>query len=154
MEEKKDEYKKLKSYALWLLSRQAMPTARLKEKLIKKEFAIENIKKLIEELENWGYLNDREWAKSFARVQQRKNYAWRLVKQKLKMKGIEESIISEIDADASKQDQQGNIRELMMTKYKSRDLTDIKEKNKVIAALMRRGFDYQQIDAVLSNVIP
>lgn len=142
----KDDYQNCRSYALKLLNMRAYTTCRLKEKLREKEFTQSSSDRVIQECIERGYLNDRLWAESFVRVQKGKKYGQSIIAQKLKLKGIDSSIISEVlEKYQDEEVDVENLRKLLETRYRSRKLEDPREKQKVIASLLRRGFDYTTI---------
>ena len=142
----KDDYQTCRRYALKLLNVRAYTAFNLKKKLLEKEYSRESAEKVILECVERGYLNDRLWAESFARVQRGRKYGQSIIAQKLKMKGIEDSLISEVLEKY--QDEAGdveNLKKLLQSRYRSRNLEEPREKQKVIASLLRRGFDYASI---------
>lgn len=132
-----------KQFAYRRLAIRSYHSCELQQVMIKKGFELEIVEQVINELVQLGYLNDAEWTESYVnRLSHR--YGPRMIKQKLRMKGIEEN--SSISENSS-EDQKENIKHLLETKYRTKSLNDPKERQKVIASLMRRGYD---LDSVLS----
>lgn len=140
------EYKAAKNYAIKRLSIKSQPSTEM-DKALKERLVPENIReKIIEEFTNLGYINDEEWIEGFIRVQMIKKIGPKAIQQKLQAKGISsESISHLLEKYTSPQTQQEQIQQLLNTRYKSRDLTDYKQKQKVIASLLRKGFDYEVV---------
>jgi regulatory protein len=134
------EYRQAKQYAARRLAAQSLPSATLRRSLQKCLVSEATIERVIQELTLLGYLNDQEWAANFARVQAARRVGPRVIARKLASKGIRGSF-------ASEEGQKEAIQHLLQTRYRRRDLSDFREKQKVIASLMRRGFD---LDAILS----
>ncbi|MFT4553054.1 MAG: regulatory protein [Chlamydiales bacterium] len=142
----KDDFQACRKYALYLLNLRVYTAHNFKKKLLEKEYSLESSEKVVRECIERGYLNDRLWSESFVRVQKGRKYGQAIIAQKLKIKGIEEGLIAEVlekyrDTDGD----QENIRTLLETRYRNRNLEDPREKQKVIASLLRRGFDYTSI---------
>jgi regulatory protein len=144
-ETQESDYKKCRRYALYLLNRRAYTAHKLKEKLKEKEYSRDSREKVAQECIDQGCLNDRLWAESFVRVQIAKKYGRTVIAQKLRMKGIEGDLIQEVLEKYLHEDSSQCIQELLETRYRNRDLEDPREKQKVIASLLRRGFDYSSI---------
>ncbi len=140
------EKKTAKLYALRLLNVKPMPTAQLRTKLEKREYPEAVINEVIEECTESGYLNDTEWAHSYARCNLARKYGIRRIAQKLQLKGLDPVLIEEIIETHSEKDKiYDAITTLLSTKYAKRNLSDHKERQKVIASLVRRGFNYEDI---------
>lgn len=144
------EEKGARPYAVACLAKRNYSTFGLQELLKKRHVSSENAVRVTERLANEGYINDEEWVRSFIRVNSAKKYGVGHIVQKLKSKKIPEDLYAPIlddffDESAISQ----QIRDLLETKYKNRDLSDFKEKNKVIASLIRRGFTFEQVFNVL-----
>lgn len=98
--------------------------------------------RVVEECLKLGYLNDEEWTKSFVRLQSARKLGPRAIAQKLAAKGISKVAAEEaLKVSGSKEQQKAAIAKLLSTRYRKRDLSDYKEKRKVVASLIRRGFD-------------
>lgn len=146
------EFRQAKQYALKRLSQMNMPSTSLAKSLQQKLVTPHTISRVINDLKNIGFLNDKEWIASFIRVQKNKKIGPKAIAQKLAMKGLsledledpnhEELLNSSIQ---STEDQKTTIKHLLATRYRTKDLSVFKEKRKVIASLARRGFDLQAI---------
>lgn len=136
-------YRKAFNKCADLLSRRSHSVKELREKLLKtvdKCSADMAIDKYIE----LGYLDDEEFARNYAEhLFNNKNYSPYQVKQELIKKGIKPQIISlileENDTDAA-ESIINIINKLYLSKLKAEG-----GREKVIAALMRRGFSYSDI---------
>lgn len=132
----------IKSQAFSLLARRAYFSKELEEKLRDRGHAAGEIAALIDELTKEGWLDDRELARRFAQRQREKGYGRLLIIQKLRRRaGPLEFEVEDGEAD--------ELESLIRRKYAER-LPD--ERHKVVAALLRRGFPYDQIDAALRRL--
>jgi regulatory protein len=125
-------------YACWLLSRHGYTACMLRKKIVSKEYPEDIADMVLERCIERGYLNDKTWAESYIRIQQRKHYGKKRIVQGLKHKGIAIEIIEQLEEMFG--DGREEIRYLLEKKYAAIDCSDYKQRNKVVAALMRRGF--------------
>lgn len=139
------EIKQAKAYAIRRLSKQAMLSTALAKALRQYCVSQHTIDLLIEEFLRLGYLNDEEWTNSYVKGQVSRKRGPRDIAQRLSHKGLPREQVAEVIETLSDEQQRHAIGELLASKYRNRDLSDYKEKQKVIAALMRRGFDFDQI---------
>jgi len=134
--------KKIKSKAFSLLARKSYFSKELAGKLKEKGYEEKEIAPLIQSLQKDGWLDDQELAKRYIAQKKRKGYGAKVIAYELKQKGGELSIA--ID------DEEEVLRAFVEKRY----LKDLPEKReKVIGALMRRGFSYELIDRVLAHFL-
>ena len=146
------EYRMAKLYALRRLSAQSLPSTTLARALRQRLVTEETIERLNEELKQQGYLNDEEWTASYVRGQIARKRGPKAIVQKLAHKGIsEEQAHSALESASGADQQKQAIAKLIQTRYASRNLSDFKERQKVIASLARRGFDLSIILIVFLN---
>lgn len=145
-----DPEKKARDYALWLLSRQAYPSMKLKRKLLSKGYTQETVEQVLHYCIDRGYLCDLSWSESFVRVQQAKKYGPSTIRQKLYMQGISKDLVDQVLQEVPKGLEQ--IKYLLETRYRNKNLEDSKERQKVIQSLLRRGYEYQEICEVFSSI--
>lgn len=145
-----EEFRKAKIYALKRLSSKAYLTKELRDSMLRKEFLPEHIERILDECRQLGYLNDNEWLDGFVRGQLSKKRGPQAIASKLYQKGFSrEKIQAVVAALKDGHSQIDHIRDLLKSKYKKKDLSDYKEKQKVIASLARRGFSFDDILAAL-----
>jgi regulatory protein len=147
------EYSQVKNYALRRLSMQAMLSTALikalKERLVP-ERVIEGV---IKELVELRFLNDEEWTASFVRIQSSRKMGPRAIAQKLFYKGVKgKELEKALENSWGMDDQKSLIMELLQKKYAKRNLEDYKERQKVVAALVRKGFEFPAIQECIRNV--
>lgn len=136
------EYQCAKNYAMRRLSIQSMLAAALARSLKERLVSAPTIQKVLEELASLGFLNDEEWAASFVRTQNARKVGPRAIAQKLATKGVRgECLEQALQNSWNTSDQESSILQLLKSRYAKRNLLDFKERQKVIASLVRRGFD-------------
>lgn len=151
LRELEEHYKKLECsgahrYALMRLGMKSHSTSELRRQLQLKFVSEEMIEQIIEDYTKKGYLNDQEWLDSFIRIHIARNTGPQVMMTKLRLKGLPSVLIEEAFERAGlRANQQMQIKKLLSTRYRSRNLEDGKERQKVIAALVRKGFDFHSI---------
>ena len=145
------EHKLAKTYALRCLARKSYSEAELSKKMQEKAISKPNIQKIIKDLKEYGYINDSQWIDSFLR-QKAPNYGPRAIANKLYAKGFSKEKIHEaLEKLQDNGDQNADIQKLLKTRYRNRDLSNSKERQKVIGSLIRKGFEFNHIISVLNK---
>lgn len=143
-------YEEAKRLAYRKLAMRSFYSKELAEQLIERGATSDVAQTVIKELTTLGYLNDREWIEGTIRSLLRRKYGPKAIAYKLSMKGIPEDEFSEfIEKTAENQSEQ--ITLLLESKYRLRDLTDFKERQKVIAAVLRKGFSLSEVIKVIEK---
>lgn len=148
----KKEYERVRNYVLWRLSSQNYHSAQLSKLLKERLVTARTIEMVISEFQDKGFLNDQAWIESFIRSQ-RKRLGLPAVMRKLQAKGISNEELRDIQAEwRDPEEELRNIAKLLQTRYRSKDLSQLKEKQKVIASLMRKGFAYELIQQSIQKL--
>lgn len=130
--------KSAKLVSLRLLSIKSRTTLELRKKLTLRGFSVEEIDEAISLCRRYGYLNDDAEGKRRSEQLKQRGYGPLLIAAKLRAQGLQVS-------EMSFQDQVTAIKNLL-----TKPLWQKKEKRNLIAALQRRGFDFQCILEVIS----
>lgn len=146
------EYAGAKRYALRKLAKRGLAVAQLKKLLKKYLVSEETVERLMAEFIEKSYLDDDAWIESFVRVQFARKYGPGAIRQKLLSKGISlaeiEKVLRNMDSSESRL---GRIKSLLQARYRNRDLSCLKERQKVIGALLRKGFAFEDINESLTD---
>lgn len=133
------------------LSRRSHSEKELLDKLIKGGVDRDSAVKAIERFKELGYINDRDFAFEYTEyLLNSKRYSLNRVKQELFYKGISKDIISEA-IDGIETDQAQTVINIINKSY-VRKLNEEGGREKVIAALMRRGFSYSDIKEAFNRL--
>jgi regulatory protein len=125
------------------------------EKKEQKDMDLGNLKQqasdICDRLEELGLLNEERFARSYVdELIRRKHLSKSGLKTALIQKGVQrdiiETVLEEVDVDPVEQ-----IRELLATKFKNRDLSDEKQKTRTVNALLRLGYRYNEIHAAMGE---
>ena len=121
------------------------------DKLIESGYDEEICEKVVEELKNYGYINDLDYALSFIEDRLRLNpkgiYG---LKTELRQKGVKDSVIEKA-IDMAEIDESIYIKQLIIKKRFDLQDMDEKEKKKLYDFLLRRGFSYGIIKDTIKN---
>lgn len=145
------EYRRVKNYVLWRLSKQSYHSEQLARLL--QERLVQNctIGRVLQEYKEKGFLNDEAWLQSFMQSQQ-KRYSLRFILNKLRAKGLSLETIQQLAKEWNNPKEELHaIRHLLKTRYHLKDLTQYKTRQKVIVALMRKGYTFEQVQAALES---
>ncbi len=136
-------YRKAFNKCADLLSRRSHSIRELREKLLR-TVDEQSAELVIEKYIELGYLNDEDFALNYSEhLFKNKNYSPYQVKQELIKKGINSEIINNILEDNETNTPESIIK--IINKLYLNKLRAEGGKDKVIAALMRRGFGYSDI---------
>ncbi len=130
----------IKAKAFALLARKAYFSKQLRLKLAEKGYPKEEIEALIAEFIRRGWLNDQELANRYVEQQRQKGYGARRIALQLREKAGQVEVALEESEEV--------LAALIQKKY----LGKLQEnRNKVIQALLRRGFSYDLICKALNE---
>lgn len=143
------DYTRAKSRALWYLDRSDHTEKGLYDKLVKARFSKETSARVIAKLVELGLIDDNRFAKRYAERLFEANTSKRQIYYKLCEKGIGRDLAKETVAQLP-EDETEQIKNLIEKKYKSR-LKDKESVKKVYASLIRKGFTFSGVKAVLKE---
>ena len=155
--------RKMMNKALDLLSLRDYSRRELSDKLVtkawekkeQKDMDLGSLKQqasdICDRLEELGLLNEERFARSYVdELIRRKHLSRSGLRTALIQKGVQrdiiETVLEAVDVDPVEQ-----IRELLATKFKNRDLTDEKQKTRTVNALLRLGYRYNEIHAAMGE---
>lgn len=143
--------KRAKSRAMWYLSRSSMPKEKLRRKLLENfpDYAATIATERAEEL---GFVDDAEYAKRKLQLLiDQKKVSVKMAAKMLLAEGVERSAIDEA-MSVAEYDPYVAIKTLVESKYKHK-LSDKKDFQNTVAALMRKGFSYSEVKSVLNDFL-
>ena len=145
-------YAKIMNRAMDMLSKKAVTKKALIDYLVKKDYDKDLVINVCDELSKIGCINDLEFAIQYARdAFEYKKHGKSRIKADLIKKGVDKQTIDEafLNLSFSYDD---NILEILNTKFKNADLSDIKTKNKIIRYLAYRGYNMSDIMSHLGKM--
>ncbi len=146
------EYRRVKGYVLWRLSSQSYHSEQLAKLLRDRLVQNKTIERVLQDYREIGFLDDELWLQSFMRIQQRR-YGLRFILNKLYAKGLSSETIQRLAKEWQNPEEEIQaIQHLLKTRYRTKDLTQYKSRQKVVAALVRKGYSFEQVKIALSQL--
>lgn len=160
MEIDEDEFKKIKEendqkvsfdMAVSYLEKYVVSEKGLKDYLKKKSFDGKVIEKTIEKLKDYGFIDDEKFAKNYFESLSA-NKGKRAIANKLKEKGISSEIIDSLLENVDEEAQIEMATSLAKKFVKNRQI-DTKLKQKCLAHLIYKGYDYSVAQKATKNAL-
>jgi len=137
--------------AIAMLAHKMRSRHEIETRLLGKGIDANAVSTAIDKLISYGYVDDGAYAKEFVQSAiAAARYGRIVLEHKLKEKGLNEETISDAMAAFSDDIERG-IAERHLDKLRARHKDDKSARKKIFAALFRRGFGYDIIDALLSE---
>lgn len=138
-----------------LLSLRARTEKEIVDALRQNAYPEETIARVMAELTRVGYLSDENFARQWASSRTAKGMGAQRIRMELRRKGVSreqiDQALSEVDADDAFQ----SACQAAEKAARGRDLTCAQDRQKALAALARRGFDYalarRALDALMND---
>lgn len=141
-------YKRCKLRAMNLLQKKDYTTKQLRDKLDEGLYPKELVDEVIEYVKSYKYLDDDRYARDYINYHMSTRSKNRIM-QDLMNKGISKDmlipIMEEQYAEESGDVELDQVKALLIKKHYDPDTADFKEKQKIMAFLMRKGFQMSTI---------
>jgi len=147
------DYSKAREKAFDMLSGRSLSKKELCEKLSRKGYDEAVVVEVANELEELGYINDYDYAMLFMEHCREKMWGSKKIRYEMNQRGISNDIIEEILSECNEYDMLDEIKEIIISRYSSRDLTDMKTKASAVRYFASRGFDFSLINSAISAAI-
>lgn len=145
---KENDFNRCKNEALKQISYRSRTSFDLKNKLKEKKYSEDAINNVIQFLEDYDLIDDKLYVKSFVNDKSKiNNWSKGKIRYKLKAKHIDDSLIETYLNEISDDEEYEKAYEAGLHKKESVD-----DKNKVYRFLASRGFSYDIIRDVLSDL--
>ena len=149
---REDEVRQAKEQAMDCLSAAAQTSGMLREKL-RRRYSEEAVEAAVCRMEELGLINDLDYSRRFAAdAVNLRYYPKRRIAAELQRKGVSEEILSKVLAEITEETEIKTACRLLEKQYREK-LCDRRERDKVKAALQRRGFGCETIRAAVNLVI-
>lgn len=136
--------------ALKFLSYRQRSTKEIYEYLKKKEYSDDQINETIQKLNEYKFLNDEEFAKTFTNSRQIKGKSKRTIAFELKLKGVNKDV-SEKTLEESQEDIKTASEYIEKRKHQFEKLDPEKRKKRIISRLQSRGYNWDVISEILET---
>ena len=100
------------------------------------------IARVMARLDEAGYINDTDFAEQWAASRSAKSMGTRRIQMELRQKGVDSDIISHTLSALDSDDVFAGALKAARKSAAGKDLSNIKDRQKIMAALARRGYDY------------
>ena len=130
-----------------LLSYRPMSCRELRDKLVQKGETAENAEAAVEWLQSRGFLDDKRYAGMVVRHYAGKGYGAGRIRQELQRRGVTRELWEEALKELP--EQEDKIDKFLVSRLK--DPGDRAQVQKVSAALLRRGYSWEEIRAALAR---
>tara|TARA_R110002167_G_scaffold220004_7_gene424559 strand:+ start:3309 stop:3785 length:477 start_codon:yes stop_codon:yes gene_type:complete len=143
--------------AVSFLARRDHSRHELKQKLLSKEHTEEAVERVLNELQKRSYLDDQRYAEMMLRHHSLRGQGPQKISFMLLQKGVSKSIVAEVFAEFD-QDWYTLASEVRHKRFgdqfKSNDKNEqFKEKSKQMRFLMSRGFESDQIQCAMDEIV-
>lgn len=144
-----NEFLECKDCAFYYINKRRYTKKELIDKLVKKKYDISVAREVADYLEEAKYIDDADYSRRFINdAVNLKKHGLVRIKRDLSMKGVDRSVVDDVLCDLEI-DTKSVLAGLIETKASNMDLTDEKQLNKLNGFLLRRGFNYCDINEAL-----
>ena len=147
--------KRCKLRAMNLLQKKDYTEKQLRDKLAEGLYPQEIIDETIKYVKSYKYLDDERYARDYITYHMSTRSKNRII-QDLTGKGISKDylmpIIEELYAEEDGEAELEQIRKLLVKKHYDSENTDFKEKQKIMAFLMRKGYELSDIKRAMEDM--
>lgn len=143
--------KKAKLKALKLLERMDRTEAQLREKLKAAEFDPEIIEQAIVYVKSFGYIDDERYVRNYIEYRQDRKSRRQLEQELQFRKGVAPELIQKVYDELEPYDERLLIMSQLEKKKYSAKAADWNGRQKIVASLMRKGFQMGDILAVMDE---
>lgn len=148
-----EEAKRAAEKAMWLLSFQDRTEKELRDRLCRAGFSEKATEEAVAYAIHSGYVNDRRYVETYIMFQQEKRSA-REIRYKLEQKGISQELIRQVFEETEYDGEEKAIERQIQKRLKGRLICelDVTEKRKIMAYLGRKGYDWNCVRKVFSEL--
>lgn len=146
--------RRIKERILYLLGDMDRSEYDIRRKLLGNGYTEEMINPAIEELKEYGYIDDRRYALSYAQsLIDGRHAGMALIRQKLTAKGISRDVIDSISEELEFDESEQIEAALLKKNYTRQDIqdADYDTKRKLYGYLLRKGFSSSAISSFIHN---
>lgn len=125
--------------------------AQLREKLLASEFEPETAEQAIDYVKSFGYLDDERYVRNYIVYRSQSRSRRQIEQELLFRKGVSRELIEKVYEDTEPADEKALIRRQLAKKHYNSEECDEKQKQRLIASLLRKGFHMGDILAVMKE---
>ncbi len=139
------QYPRALNHAVCMLSHRPCSKKEIESRLLRLRFTDEVAGLVTFKLEKEGLLNDREFCEQWVRYRTERRFGPSLIRRELRMKGVSGEVIDDVLDGFGADEEQANAVSLAEKAWKrcGPDEDRRKSRQKVIASLVRKGYDWE-----------
>jgi regulatory protein len=148
-----EEGKRATEKAMALLQFKDRTEKELSERLYRAGFSENASLEAMQYVKNFGYINDRRYVENYLLFQKEKRSKKELA-YKLAEKGIKKELLSQIMEESGYEGEETAAKKMVEKKLKGRTMAELspEEKDKITAYLGRKGYKFETIRSVFSQL--
>ena len=135
--------------AVALLAMRPRTQQEIADALRKNAYPERTIARVMARLDEAGYINDTDFAEQWAASRTNKGMGSRRIRMELRRKGVDGNAIDEALAAIDEDDMLSGALKAARKAASGKDITDPKDRQKILAALARRGYGYSEAKQAL-----
>lgn len=129
--------------AVSLLAMRGRTRKEIRDALVRNAYPPHTIERVLERLDEAGYVDDAGFADHWATARISRGIGSRRIRMELRQKGVDAAVIEETLGAMDTEEQLSGACKIARRAAHGKDLSLRADRQKVMAALMRRGFDYE-----------
>lgn len=139
--------------AVRLLASRARTEREIVDALRKNAYPEETIARVMARLHEVHYLDDADFADHWSAARAAKGLGTRRIRMELRQKGIDSDTIDEVISSLDEDTLMASAQSAAQKAARGKDLSSVSDRQKILAALARRGFDYTLSRRALEQII-
>lgn len=141
-----------RDYALKLIAIKDRTEKEMKGKLSEKGFEENIIEDEIAFLKDYGYIEDKRYAKNFTMdAINLKKWGKVRIRAELIRRGVDSEITDNVIANAFPEDCSDKVLEQLESRFKNSDLSNLKERTRIFNYFFRRGYTAEEIKGAMNR---
>ncbi len=125
--------------------------SQLRGKLLDAEFSPEVVEQAMAYIKSFGYLDDERYVRNYIEYRSQSKSRRQLEQELQFRKGVSRELIQKVYEELELSDEKPIIRRLLEKKHYDPTICDEKQRQKLIASLLRKGFKMADILSVLNE---
>ena len=147
------QYPEALNLAVSLLAQRARSSGEIQKKLRDKFYLPETIEMVLYKLEKEHFLNDEAFAMEYAAALSRRQMGRTRIGQELRRKGVDAEIIEQAIGQIDEEERADSVLRAAQKAARGKDLASPADRQKVFAALMRRGYGAADARQAISSLL-
>ena len=135
--------------AVALLAMRPRTQQEIADALRKNAYPERTVARVMARLDEAGYINDTDFAEQWAASRTNKGMGSRRIRMELRRKGVDGEAIDEALTAIDEDDMLSGALKAARKAASGKDITDPKDRQKILAALARRGYGYSEAKQAL-----